>query len=226
MTLGGTGNEINAKRHPSLGSGVVIGAGAHVLGDIVVSDRSKIGAGSVVVKDVPVGGTVVGVPGKCVKQVLLISKSQLSLETMMMMAQDEETSQLVEKTDSVANASDSPASTNVDGAENTRIEPVRRVTWDQVNHGTPRHACNRSQEQYIDVDGEALRLFYKNFKHLEKEVRDLRNMVKELNQQKSQDVSPRDSDASTVPSPLIESSEKETEDKLLKALALGCDAVQ
>ena len=66
VTLGGTGHA-TGKRHPTIENGVVIGAGAKVLGDIVVGSRSKIGAGSVVVKSVPEDSTVVGIPGKVVR---------------------------------------------------------------------------------------------------------------------------------------------------------------
>src|ERR1035438_2933792 len=52
VTLGGTGKE-RGKRHPTIGNGVVIGSGARVLGNITVGDRSRVGAGSVVVRDVP-----------------------------------------------------------------------------------------------------------------------------------------------------------------------------
>ena len=61
VTLGGTGKE-HGKRHPTIGNGVVIGAGAHVLGNITVGDNSRIGAGSVVLRRVPENSTVVGVP--------------------------------------------------------------------------------------------------------------------------------------------------------------------
>jgi serine O-acetyltransferase len=66
VTLGGTGHA-HGKRHPTIGNGVVIGAGAKVLGNIAVGDRSKIGAGSVVVKSVPEESTVVGIPAKIVR---------------------------------------------------------------------------------------------------------------------------------------------------------------
>ena len=66
VTLGGTGNE-KGKRHPTLGNGVVIGAGAKVLGNILLGDCVKVGAGSVVVKSVPAHSTVVGIPGRVVK---------------------------------------------------------------------------------------------------------------------------------------------------------------
>ncbi|MFZ2757333.1 MAG: serine O-acetyltransferase [Atopobiaceae bacterium] len=62
VTLGGTGKQ-HGKRHPTLGDGVVVGVGASVLGDIHLGDRTKIGAGAVVVHDVPADCTVVGVPG-------------------------------------------------------------------------------------------------------------------------------------------------------------------
>ncbi|MEZ5398573.1 MAG: serine O-acetyltransferase [Bryobacteraceae bacterium] len=67
VTLGGTGKE-RGKRHPTLGNGVVIGTGAKVLGNITVGDWCKIGAGSVVVRDVPPHSTVVGIPGKVVRR--------------------------------------------------------------------------------------------------------------------------------------------------------------
>ncbi len=65
VTLGGTGKE-KGKRHPTIGSEVVIGSGAKVLGNIRVGDRCRIGAGSVVLRDVPDDSTVVGVPGHIV----------------------------------------------------------------------------------------------------------------------------------------------------------------
>ncbi|MCT8334147.1 serine O-acetyltransferase [Leptospira sp. 85282-16] len=66
VTLGGTGKE-SGKRHPTIGKNVVIGAGAKVLGNIVVEDHVRVGAGSVVMRNVPAGCTVVGIPGKVVK---------------------------------------------------------------------------------------------------------------------------------------------------------------
>lgn len=67
VTLGGTGKE-KGKRHPTVGRNVVIAAGAKVLGPITVGDNSKVGAGAVVIRDVPPRCTVVGVPGKVVMQ--------------------------------------------------------------------------------------------------------------------------------------------------------------
>jgi serine O-acetyltransferase len=67
VTLGGTGLE-KGKRHPTIGSNVVIGTGAQVLGNITVGDNSYIGANAVVIKDVPANSTVVGVPGRITKQ--------------------------------------------------------------------------------------------------------------------------------------------------------------
>ncbi|TGM52560.1 serine O-acetyltransferase [Leptospira vanthielii] len=66
VTLGGTGKE-SGKRHPTIGKNVVIGAGAKVLGNITVEDHVRVGAGSVVMRNVPAGCTVVGIPGKVVK---------------------------------------------------------------------------------------------------------------------------------------------------------------
>jgi len=67
VTLGGTGKE-QGKRHPTVGNNVMISAGAKVLGSFTIGDNSKIGAGSVVLKPVPPGSTVVGVPGHVVKR--------------------------------------------------------------------------------------------------------------------------------------------------------------
>ncbi|QEK11144.1 serine O-acetyltransferase [Crassaminicella thermophila] len=64
-TLGGTGKE-TGKRHPTIGNNVVISSGAKVLGPFKVGDNSKIGSGSVVLKEVPPNCTVVGVPGRIV----------------------------------------------------------------------------------------------------------------------------------------------------------------
>ena len=65
VTLGGTGKE-SGKRHPTIGNSVVIGAGAKILGNIRVGDNSRVGAGSVVLRDVPDNSTVVGVPAHIV----------------------------------------------------------------------------------------------------------------------------------------------------------------
>ncbi|WP_207745863.1 serine O-acetyltransferase EpsC [Clostridium saudiense] len=63
VTLGGTGKD-KGKRHPTLGNNVVIGAGAKVLGPIYIGSNSKVGANSVVLRDVPEGATAVGIPAK------------------------------------------------------------------------------------------------------------------------------------------------------------------
>lgn len=67
VTLGGTGHE-TGKRHPTIEDNVMVSSGAKVLGSITVGENSKIGAGSVVVSDVPPNSTVVGVPGKVIKR--------------------------------------------------------------------------------------------------------------------------------------------------------------
>ena len=66
VTLGGTGKD-TGKRHPTLGNHVVVGAGAKVLGPFRVGDHAKIGAGSVVLREVPDYATVVGNPGRVVR---------------------------------------------------------------------------------------------------------------------------------------------------------------
>ena len=68
VTLGGTSLYRGTKRHPTLGAGVVVGAGAKVLGGFTVGDGAKIGSNSVVVKEVPAGATVVGIPGRVVEE--------------------------------------------------------------------------------------------------------------------------------------------------------------
>ncbi len=70
VTLGGTG-AAHAKRHPTVGNNVIIGAGAKVLGNITIGDNVRIGAGSVVIDDVPANSTVVGIPGRVVHQTVV-----------------------------------------------------------------------------------------------------------------------------------------------------------
>jgi serine O-acetyltransferase len=65
VTLGGTGHE-KGKRHPTLSNHVVVGSGAKVLGNITLGEWVRVGAGSVVVRNVPAHSTVVGVPGRIV----------------------------------------------------------------------------------------------------------------------------------------------------------------
>jgi serine O-acetyltransferase len=65
VTLGGTGKE-KGKRHPTIKDNALVATGAKVLGSIIVGENSKVGAGSVVLKDVPPNSTVVGIPGKVV----------------------------------------------------------------------------------------------------------------------------------------------------------------
>ena len=65
VTLGGT-TWNRGKRHPTLGNGVVVGAGAKLLGPIIVGDYAKVGSNAVVVKDVPPGATAVGIPARII----------------------------------------------------------------------------------------------------------------------------------------------------------------
>ena len=67
VTLGGTSWK-EGKRHPTLGKGAVIGAGAKVLGPITIGDNAKVGSNAVVVKDVPAGATAVGIPARIVDE--------------------------------------------------------------------------------------------------------------------------------------------------------------
>jgi len=68
VTLGGTSLYRGEKRHPTLGEGVVVGAGAKVLGGFTVGAGARIGSNAVVVKEVPAGATVVGIPGRIVEE--------------------------------------------------------------------------------------------------------------------------------------------------------------
>jgi serine O-acetyltransferase len=67
VTLGGT-SWAKGKRHPTLGNDVVVGAGAKVLGPIAIGDGARIGSNAVVLRPVPPGGTVVGVPGRLIER--------------------------------------------------------------------------------------------------------------------------------------------------------------
>lgn len=67
VTLGATGSQ-KGKRHPTLKNGVIVGAGAKVIGNLTLGNHSKVGAGSVVISDVPDYATVVGVPGRVIVQ--------------------------------------------------------------------------------------------------------------------------------------------------------------
>jgi serine O-acetyltransferase len=67
VTLGGTGKE-TGKRHPTLANGVVVGVGASILGSITIGEGALVGAGSVVLRDVPSQSTVVGVPAHVVRE--------------------------------------------------------------------------------------------------------------------------------------------------------------
>ena len=67
VTLGGTGKE-KGKRHPTVKDNALIATGAKVLGSITIGENAKVGAGSVVLQDVPANSTVVGIPGRIVVQ--------------------------------------------------------------------------------------------------------------------------------------------------------------
>ncbi len=79
VTLGGTGKD-TGKRHPTIGNGVTIGAGAKVLGPIRIGDNCKVGAGAIVLKDVPSNCTVVGNPGRVVKKDKAPEKGEVDLD--------------------------------------------------------------------------------------------------------------------------------------------------
>ncbi len=69
VTLGGTSLERGVKRHPTLENNVIVGAGAHILGPITVHDGARIGSNAVVLKDVPAGVTMVGIPARATNEI-------------------------------------------------------------------------------------------------------------------------------------------------------------
>lgn len=77
VTLGGTGKQ-TGKRHPTLGDNCFIGSGARVLGNITLGNNVKVGANSVVLKDVPDGATAVGVPAKFIVRPTTVSSTTTS----------------------------------------------------------------------------------------------------------------------------------------------------
>jgi serine O-acetyltransferase len=81
VTLGGTGKE-HGKRHPTIEDNVVVGGGAKILGNIIVGKNCRIGAGSVVLRNVPEDSTVVGVPGHIIfregKRVVITDPKQIN----------------------------------------------------------------------------------------------------------------------------------------------------
>ncbi len=68
VTLGGRGGKAAGKRHPTLGDGVMVGAGAKILGPILIGDGARIGANAVVLMDVPAGATAVGIPARIARR--------------------------------------------------------------------------------------------------------------------------------------------------------------
>lgn len=127
-TLGGTGKE-DGKRHPTLGNNVVVAAGAKVLGPFTVGDNSKIGAGAVVLKEVPPNSTVVGVPGRIVRQ--NGKKTKKALEN---------------KEETVSNLQNESTATHRHRNHEKRTDTVDRCDLDQVNLPDP-----------VDAEMESLR---------------------------------------------------------------------
>lgn len=79
VTLGGTGKDVG-KRHPTIGNNVTIGTGARLLGPFTIGEGAKIGASAVVLKEVPPGATVVGNPGRVVRQAGRKNKDPIDLD--------------------------------------------------------------------------------------------------------------------------------------------------
>ena len=79
VVLGGT-TLVKKKRHPTLGNRVVVGSNSTILGAITIGDGARIGSNSVVIKPVPPGATVVGVPGRIVESLTVETKAELDFE--------------------------------------------------------------------------------------------------------------------------------------------------
>lgn len=74
VTLGGTSLDKHTKRHPTLGNSVIVGAGAKILGNIVVGDNARVGSNAVVIKSVPCNATAVGIPARIVAELSDVQK--------------------------------------------------------------------------------------------------------------------------------------------------------
>src|SRR5262245_9319235 len=97
VTLGGTSLYRGAKRHPTLGPGVVVGAGAKVLGGFVVGAGAKIGSNAVVVKAVPAGATVVGIPGRFVEEPQTAAQAERFAAYAVVAEQDDPNAKAIQK---------------------------------------------------------------------------------------------------------------------------------
>ena len=97
VTLGGTSLYRGAKRHPTLGAGVVVGAGARVLGGFVVGAGAKIGSNAVVVKAVPAGATVVGIPGRIVEEPQTAAQAERFAAYAVVAEQDDPNAKAIQK---------------------------------------------------------------------------------------------------------------------------------
>ncbi len=131
VTLGGTSWN-PGKRHPTLANGVVVGAGAKILGPITVNEGARIGSNAVVVKDVPPGATVVGIPGRVVeRQQPLVSDRPIASD-----AQRARRDQLARKYgfDAYAVSLDNP-------------DPVAKAIGQLLDH---MHLLEQRQQQMVD----------------------------------------------------------------------------
>ena len=129
VTLGGTGKE-KTKRHPTVGNGVFIGAGAKLLGNIRIGNNCRIGANSVVLRDIPEDSTVVGVPGRIVlrngKRIVITEpmqiKDPLSEALMAVATQVRDLQRTVQEL-----AGKEPMETNAVDSLNALIEPDYQI---------------------------------------------------------------------------------------------------
>jgi serine O-acetyltransferase len=131
VTLGGVSWD-KGKRHPTLGRGVVVGAGAKILGPFTVGDEAKIGSNSVVVKAVPPGATVVGIPGRVVEHDRA-EAARMAFDAYAVSADlDDQLNKVL-----------ATLGTRTEGIDGRMAEILRRLESLEANEGAPRVASGR-----------------------------------------------------------------------------------
>ncbi len=157
VTLGGTGKE-SGKRHPTLGENVVVGAGAKVLGNLLIGNNVRIGAGSVVLRDVPSDCTVVGVPGRIVhrsgERVDPLEHGRLpDSEAQVIRALVDRIENLEQQLQTLQQT---PVETQVPVATfagTTHINPEFSSAWDAVSLKTSCRTRDRVIDEFLDGSG-------------------------------------------------------------------------
>jgi len=163
VTLGGTGKE-SGKRHPTLGENVVVGAGAKVLGNLLIGNNVRIGAGSVVLRDVPSDCTVVGIPGR------IVYRSGVRVDPLehgrLPDAEAEMIRTLVDRIEQLEEEVRGLQDTKEVSLESQSLNSVSWSSWDQSalqgevlespSYGSKQNSCalkDRAIEQFLDGSG-------------------------------------------------------------------------